>query len=48
MGPVAVQADLVVPPVSFVGPCVCGYRAVFYHFIDEYVYYYLRVEPPGS
>ena len=37
MGPVAVQADLVVPPVSFVGPCVCGYRALFFHFIDEYV-----------
>ena len=36
MGPVAVQADLVVPPVSFVGPCVCGYRALFFHFIDEY------------
>ncbi len=36
MGPVAVQADLVVPPVSFVAPCVCGYRAVFFHFIDEY------------
>ena len=35
-GPVAVQADLVVPPVSFVGPCVCGYRAFFFHFIDEY------------
>ena len=37
MGPVAVQADLVVPPVSFVGPCVCGYRAFFFHFIDEYM-----------
>ena len=36
MGPVAVQADLVVPPVSFVGPCVCGYRAFFFHFLDEY------------
>ena len=38
MGPVAVQADLVVPPVSFVGACVCGYRAVFFHFIDEYFF----------
>ena len=36
MGPVAVQADLVVPPVSFVGPGVCGYGALFFHFIDEY------------
>ena len=37
MGPVAVQADLVVPPVSlsFVGPCVCRYCALFFHFMDE-------------
>ena len=37
MGPVAVQADLVVPPVSFVGPCVCGYRAFFYYFTEVVV-----------
>ena len=43
MGPVAVQADLVVPPVSFVGACVCGYRAVFFHFIDEYRIIELKV-----
>ena len=43
MGPVVIQADLVVPPVSFVGPCVCGYRALFFHFIDEY-----SISPTGT
>ena len=33
---VVIRADLVVPPVSFVGACVCLYCPSFFHFIDEY------------